>query len=300
MIFKKKKASEQRERQQANEGQRVYTYYTASKSQIDKFERSNSARESKNKVSSKPLGSKILTILAIGFSLFIIVYMITLSSNPSIKIEGQKDYNNTEFYQNTIKEAISKDKRNLLKMSLQSEAAESDIKNAIPEAVKVNVDAPLIGRAPVVKITTVEPFAVLIQKNSPSYIIDSRGKVVVDINKTAIDTKSLPTLNNESGLDYKLGDQVFKPDEMLELNKLNYQLSDGSKVISYVLPETPREVRVNRGGYFVKFSLDDSSGADSVQQYGALFSIEKSIKEQGTIAPKEYIDVRLGDKVYVK
>lgn len=302
-LFKKNKpSSPAREAQTDSKNKRVYTYYTASKSQIDKFERSNKERNKKpvNYIEEK-LGSKLMAVVFISLLGALAVFMLVISAKPVVVFDGSVEYRTSEEYSKQVSEVLAADKRNFFKFSLQSDKAEADIKERIPEATEVKVSAPFIGRGAVVKITTAEPFAVLIQPGAPSYVIDSSGAAVIDITETSIDTSKLSTIKNESGINYTLADQVFKPEEMQALADLNYQLTDGAyKVISYNIPPVPREIRVDRAGYYVKFSLDDSSGADTKIQYGSLISIENSIAKQGTQKPSEYIDVRLGDKVYIK
>lgn len=299
MKFRKNKNSSTNDRTKKADKQRVYTYYTASRKQIDQFEKTNTARQSNIKDSVLP--QRIVFVLASLIALLLIGFTMFISANASIKIEGEKNYNSADYYSKTVNEVIESDVSNRFKPTVKTEDIQEALEGRIPESSAVKVHTNAIGRGVYVTITTIDPFAVLVQQDAPSYVIDAKGKAVVDINITNIDTARLSTVINETGLQYNLGDQLFKPEEMQAMVDLHYQYTKGdiTKQITYVLPDTPREVNVKDAGYIVKYGLDDSAGADITQQYGAMVAIKNQLSKQGS-APKEYIDARLGDKVFVK
>ena len=282
--------------------QRVYSYYTASRRQIDQFERNNQQHlERTNTNRQIALGAGKGKMLILGILIIVLLASLVLSNSPSVIYNGPR-YQDTKTSNASISNIINQDKRNLFKPSLQSETIKQEILKTIPEANNVEVYAPLIGFKPIISIQTNQPFAVLIQPSANSLIIDQSGRAVAQVNNTNLDASSISVIENQTGLEYSINDQIFSPNEIDTLLVLHNQLQQegGNKQISYIMPSVPREIRLKRAGYYVKFGLDDSSGAGTDLQYGSLKSIEKSIQEQGTAPPSEYIDVRLSDKVYLK
>lgn len=304
MKFRKSKKDKDinagRRNSQEASGQKVYTYYTASKKQLDQFERTNDSRQAKQAINPDSLKAKAFKAFSVIAILFAVGFTLTITSEPKISIDGTV-YNSEEYYSSQISNVVSQGLNNRFKPTINSADIEGEVYRAVTEADMVKVSVSPIGRGVKVNITTQEPFAILIQDGAPSYIVDESGKVIADVSKTELDTDMLSTIKNESGLNYKLGDQLFKPLEMQAVKSLDYQYTygDDNKVINYILPENLRELDVKTDSYVVRYSLDDSSGADTTQQYGAYIAIKKQLDKQGS-APRSYIDVRLADKVFVK
>jgi hypothetical protein len=300
---KKQKNNKGRSNTSPHSQQRLYSYYTASRRQIDQFERTNqqTRQQSNNTTVVKSFRSNLSKVLIYGLVIIMLLMLFGLSNKPSLSIGGTK-YQDIKTYTTDVANILKQDKRNMFKPSLQADYIKQEIIKKFPEASKVEVYAPLIGMRPIIKITTNLPLAVLIQPNANSLIIDQTGRAVAEVNNSILDSTKLSVIENQTGLDYSINDQIFSPNEISALLTLHQQIQlEGDNLIAnYIMPSVPREIRLKRAGYFVKFGLDDSSGAGTDLQYGSLKSIEKSIQEQGTTPPSEYIDVRLGDKVYIK
>ena len=305
--FKRSKEKEvhqdaQRQRTGVTSSQhRVPSYYTATRRQIDTFERqyatTASIEGSKRRLQFKSVWITALTVLLITIALFA---LLTISPNgASVTIQNGPAYRTAQEYDAIISDALHGDVRNLFKPTLQGDAVSTELMKQIPEATSINIYAPLLGRRAEVIITTSAPFAVLLQSNDPSYIINNRGKVVINTQKSTIDTSTLSTVTNTSGITYKEIDQIFKPDEMLSMQELQFQYAQGKDgvAVAYILPQLPREIHTQEGAYIAKFSID--SGVSMTQQFGALRAVQGQLAVQGK-SPLEYIDVRLGDKVFIK
>lgn len=304
-MFKKKKNTntpqEQRNAPTVMSGQRVNSYYTASKKQITTFQRHT---ESSSRNSTLPLAKKLKKYVFMGLGalllLVAIIAMFTLNKDASITIEHGGSYRSAADYKQIVADALSKSFKNNLKLSLDSNAVEQELKQQLPEAYNVAVYAPLFGRSPEVIITTAKPFAVLLQTGAPSMLMSDRGRLIIESGKTSVDTTKLSTISNQSGTQYKVADQLFKPDEMTALSALQFQFNSTSGeegAVAYILPTAPREIHTKEGSYIAKFSLNED--ANIVQQFGALRAVQSQMQAQKT-SPKEYIDVRLATKVFIK
>lgn len=301
MLFRKKKKPTVDTRQRnTGSGQKVNSYYTASKKQITTFQRHTSTEPAKKSVGKI---IKTYSTVVLGSTLLIIALfaMVTLSSTASIRIENGGEYRTPEQYQSIINEALQKQVNNKFKLTLDSNGVAEDIKRQLPEAYNVAVYAPLFGRNPEVIITTAAPFAVLQQDNAPSLVMSERGRLVLETTQSVVDSTHLATITNESGTRYNTNDQLFKPDEMASLRALQFQYTKGDinlqGSVAYVLPIAPREIHTKEGTYIAKFSLNDD--ANITQQFGALRAVQAQLQAQDK-TPQEYIDVRLASKVFIR
>ena len=300
MIFKKKKQQNNLDAQRSatTSRQRVNSYYTATKKQINSFERATEYGPKKRSSIMVQVKTYGLRAAIVGMALFAIFAMFTLSGNASISVDGGGPYRASGQYNDIVKNALDTSLQNYIKFSLQTDKVAQTIEDAIPEAYRVAVYAPLFGRNAEIIITTAQPFAVLQQQDGSSYIVSSRGTVVMVAKDSSISTSELSTINNESGQLYTVGDQLFKPEEIASLLNLQYQYTEGKGgAVAYILPTTPREIYTKEGAYIAKFSLNDD--ANIVQQFGALRAVQEQLQASGRV-PAEYVDVRLANKVFIK
>lgn len=297
---KKKTLSDQPQRNMSGSasGQRVNSYYTASKKQITTFQRHTEFSQSKRSYMNLIKKYGLIT-LSVILAVFVLAAMLTLDKSASISIDSGGSYRSAEEYKKIVADALGKNFQNNLKLSLHTDDIEQELKKQLPEATSIAVYAPLFGRSPEVIITTAKPFAVLIQTDAPSYVLTDRGRVAIASTATSVDTTKLSTITNQSGTQYKLGDQLFKPEEMNSLRDLQFQYTKGTGegMVAYILPTTPREIQVKEGSYVARFGL--SEDANIVQQFGALRAVQGQLTAKN-ITPKEYIDVRLATKVFTK
>lgn len=300
-MFKKKAPLDQTDRRNSpipRQGQRVNSYYTASKKQITTFQRhTDVTQRATRSFAQKAKRYGLITLVSVLLVVALIA-MFTLNKSASITIDGG-EYRSPEAYQQIVATALAKSFKNNLKLSLDSTAVEQAIREQLPEAYAVAVYAPLFGRSPEVTIKTAAPFAVLLQTDGPTLIMGDRGRLIIEVNAATVDTSKLSTITNQSGTIYTAGDQLFKPEEMTALQALQFQYTKGTGEggVAYILPLAPREIHTKEGTYIAKFSL--GSDMAITQQYGALRAVQAQLQSQGK-TPTEYIDVRLATKVFIK
>lgn len=108
----------------------------------------------------------------------------------------------------------------------------------------------------------------------------------------------VPLIQDKSGIEIKLGQQVL-PSTTVQFVKQTYdQLAATQlKASGFVLPVSINELDIYIEGlpYFIK---TDTSG-DARLQIGSFLATKNHLEKQG-IAPKEYIDVRVEEKVFYK
>ena len=294
-MFKKKVKEEGRRPSYSKKSEKVISYYSASRKQLDTFERKRGRAETQRVKSKFELGkSKLAKTIVIGLVVFICVYSSLLGADPIIKINGTQ-YRSHKSYQILGQQVMAGDIRNKLKFLLQAQSDSTRLMELIPEASSITVRSSLLGHNPIITISTQKPFMIFQQKGAPDFIIDQKGRASLPVSESLKMYQSLPRLINGSGVNNKAREQVLSPDEVNELLQLTAQYRADNSFPSYSLSSNPYEVDITEVGksYFVKYSLDPNALA----QYGSLRATEAKLK-QTSQTPSQYIDVRLTNKVF--
>lgn len=278
--------------------QRVISYYTASRRQLDNFERTSPQSETSlayRRIERIRAGWFMILVAVVG--VVIVGYLGSLSTKPHVTVIGAQ-YRTIAEYQKRAEQSFGNDVRNRVKPLLQSKSLEQSVKSAIPEAQIVGVTSSLLGHRPEVKIVTDEPIAIFSQPGSTDYLISKRGRLLLPVGEAITPTANLPIIQNLTGVQGKAGEQFMRPDETIALARLLAQFAFENSKPVFTLNTVPHEIiskEPGRGSYGAKFLLTE----DITEQFGSLRATEKRLSELGQ-TPAEYIDVRLVDKVYYK
>lgn len=300
MAFFKRKNKQKKADRSPNDtqNQRVISYYTASRRQLDNFERTSPQSESLAYRKTERLRSAWFTILVVVVGVISLGYMASLATRPHISIEGTQ-YRSISELESTIDSTFTTDIRNRVKPLLQAATLEEKIQQIVPEASNVTVSSNLLGHRPQVNMTTDGPMAIFSQPGDADYVISNRGRLLLPVSAvTGFDTTSLPIIQNQTGVKGKAGEQFMRPDESEAFQRLYAQYKAESSKPVFTLSVVPHELLAKesgRGSYSAKYLLNDTI----VTQFGSLRATEKKLQELSQ-TPAEYIDVRLADKVYYK
>ena len=300
IFFGKKRASINKVEGRKNRGQptqKVISYYTASRRQLDNFERN--AIYNQNKASSKKylhfLSRSWFSLLISSVLMIAIGYLCLLGEDPRVVISGPV-YRPTSHYQTVSKHALKSDFKNRFKFLLKSEKVETNLLKILPEAESIEVKSSFLGHRPEIKIFNSAYLAYFFQGEG-NYILSARGRLLLLASESTIDLKDLPIIQNKTGVDGKEGEQFISPDEASALLRLVGQYKADGTLPGLTLTTVPHELNAREPGrgYYAKFILNE----DITSQYGSLRATEKRLQETGQGAA-EYIDVRLSNKVYFK
>lgn len=279
--------------------QRVISYYTASRRQLDSFERNSNA--AKDDAVRQRRISSIQKYWFLGFIVVVLLmllgYMGTLSTDPHITINGTL-YRSMPDYQKTVSAAFGHDLRNRAKPLLMASNLQRKLYKDLPEAQTIIVKSSFLGHRPEVKITTASAAAIFSQPGSRSYVLSDRGRLLLPSIESVLPAAEYPVMQNQTGVSAKAGEQFLRPDEAIAFTKLAYQYkADGSKNVVFTLTKIPHELLAKEAGkgFSVKYLLSD----DIFTQYGAMRATLKKLQAINQ-SPSEYMDVRLADKVYFK
>ena len=276
-----------------NKSEKVFSYYSASRKQLTNFERNVSTNGKK----INWLGlNKIFRLAGILIILAAISFLTYLNNEPVIKINGTQ-YRSPALYKNISRQILLDDIRNKTKVFLQTNKISQNIMQQITESSSVTVSSSFLGHSPIITITTNKPLAIYQQKGAPNYIIDTTGKLIINLSDASKYYTDLPVILNDTGLNNRAGDQVMAPSQAFALKQLLVQYAAENKFPKLLMPNVTNEIDVQETGkgYFVKYSLDTTINS----QFGAMKATEKKLSELSQV-PTSYIDIRLSDKAFLK
>lgn len=303
-LFKKNKqnnpkviSNNGRQSGQNNKVQRVFSYYTASRRQLDSIDRNSNNQD--NSINSRRI-SKIkrywFVTLVIVVLIVIFGYLSILKTSAHVVVAGQS-YRSINEYQKIVDEELGRDKKNRFKLLLKKDDLQNSLKQSVPEAKDIIVRSTLLGHRPEIIFSNSKALAMFIQKDSDNYILSDRGRILLPTKDSKIDTSKLPVIVNQTGIKVKAGEQFMSPDEAQSFNSLIGQYNSESTIVQFTLNNIPHELiaKETGRGYYVKYLLNDNI----LQQFGAVKATQKKLQEIGQNI-NEYIDARLAERIYYK
>ena len=236
-------------------------------------------------------------------AIVLIVLANTTISSVTLKVSGDREsYQSLSVYTNEINSMVDSSIASSSKFLLNSSKLESEIESKFPEVVRSSVVIPLAGRQLQVNLQFAKPMMRLLQIDNQQGIVTENGTLTTVADAEAINEQfaDLPSISIPSINSFE-GSQLLTSEEV-ELLRLLISEFDGSsafraKLDSAEYDVTKREIRARFDNltYYAKLTPERSARA----QIGSLVAIQKELTEKGTL-PKEYIDVRVDDRVYVK
>lgn len=234
----------------------------------------------------------IASTLIIGAGL----YSLWLKPSPKIVVLGQPNtiFQSAETYQSGIADIWRSSLSNQSKLTLNSAKLTQDIKQKFPEIAEVKIELPLLGQRASVVLVPAQPTMQLLGSQG-SFYLNAQGKALAESGTVRNqELKPQPTVQDATDTDISVGTAVLPEAQVRFLTGLYATLRAAKLPIeSMILPSTAAnqvDVRLEGKGYYLKFNLL----TDPKQAVGSyLASKEKT-------AAKEYIDLRVPEKVFYK
>lgn len=234
-----------------------------------------------------------LSILAIAASVW---YCSILGNKVTVVLSGSPLYAK-DHYEALAGEALNSSVFNHSKFTLNIRALKAQIQAKLPEVSDVSVNIPFVGRKPVVGLTLVAPKYVLTLPDKNAYVIGTNGVVLARTsNVPAASYQSLLTIQEDIPQQINDGQKILSEGDMDFLRTVVGELRAKNTVVSLLeLPVGANElfVHLKDTPYIIKFAFN----GDPRQQVGDFLSVRNLL---GNSPPENYIDVRVGERVYVK
>ncbi len=231
--------------------------------------------------------------LIIAIAAFI-YWGLTLTPNTKLVIGGGQ-YRTADNYQRVIDKYISAT-RDRTKLTFDSQSIVSALKKDFPEIASAEVELPIIGRNPVIRLDVSSP-AAIVETGKGKFVMSSSGVLIDEIHQL-LPINDLPILKNSTGADLGNGSIVLSPSQVDFLRVISAQCKKTGVGIKYFkLPAIARELDlyINGKPYYVKLDL----GRDPLEQIGSYIATSKHL-DSHKLKAQQYIDVRVAGKVYYR
>jgi hypothetical protein len=227
------------------------------------------------------------------------IYATTLSTSPRVAMsdDGQQLAHSQQEYQDAAAQIAGSSLLNRSKLTVDTANIESRLRERFPEIRTVEVTVPLLGRRPVVEISTIRPVFTLVN-NSGEYFIASDGRATAAAGSYAVKPKTILQVYDQSGVPLKPGNQILTKDTVAFITAVILQMqAKNVKVASMTLPTVPYELqmRIDGAAYYVRFN----TLGDARLQSGTFLALKERLDGQKQ-KPAEYIDVRVEDRAFYK
>ncbi|HKR82095.1 MAG TPA: hypothetical protein VJR27_03780 [Candidatus Saccharimonadales bacterium] len=206
----------------------------------------------------------------------------------------------TTVYQQAAQRLFATNVLNKNKLTVDTARITRELQNEFPELQNVSIALPLIGHRPIVYLQPASPILFLTTQGGGLYVLDRSGRAVVGGAEASAQTGKLPipTVHDASGVAVKTGQVALPSDDIAFIVQVVAQLqAKGLQITSLDLPAGASELDVRLQGvaYVVRFNMQGNSR----EQVGA-FLAAKQFNESQHVAPGQYMDVRVPERVYYR
>lgn len=200
-------------------------------------------------------------------------------------------------YEAAVQEKLASSVLNRNKLTINVDHLNRQLQDSFPELRSAIVSLPLLGHQPTVYVEAAVPNMVFITADGASYVLDGDGRALLSGSEISSKTKAnLPVVVDQTGLRAKSGQIALPSDSVAFITEVNRQLrAKNITITSMVLPigGSELDVRIGDVPYLVKFNLRGNAR----EEVGAYLAVKQSLEAAKT-QPRQYIDVRVSQRVY--
>ncbi len=279
--------------------QRAY-HYSAKRSEAQRMLDRDETRQNAPPKRQVKLLHVLPGFLAAGLLAFSILYLASLSTTPHLTIDGDRDLLSAET---SVSDRTSKILNNSIlnksKLTFQRDKVQEQMMAAFPELTRVEITTPFFRHQPHIRMIVAQP-SVMLTNGSQLYVVDENGRAIFDAtqNKPAFDTSSLPLVQDKTTFQLRQGAPVLTRVQVDYIKMLVFQTSQKNlNVASMTLSGGGGELDMSLGGlpYYGKFNMFE----DPRKSVGTFLAMKERL-ERDKATPKEYIDVRIAERAYVR
>lgn len=307
--FKRKKpAAIGRRQPSANRDRNVFSYHT-NRVPAERANRGVAQDVVISTKSKRVVGDKqawirnIPTLGAVIVVVGCILYSFGLTPQAKINFVGTADQESLtlrskEAYQQGAQDILDNSLLSRTKFTIDTQGFEQEFKQQFPEVADVAITLPIVGRRPIVNISTAQP-TLLLASQGQTYVLDRRGMVLMKAENLSTQVREkLPIVQDQSAASVEVGKVALPGEDVAFIIEVIEQLrAKGLAVESVTLPARAHQIDMRIAGlpYTVKFSVDTEA-----REAAGTFLATKARLERDKITPAEYIDVRVEGRSYYK
>lgn len=303
-MFKKKKTSKNAPRQRpasssgSSGNKAVFSYYSGSRGAEGKSQSKEQRPSQSKRIGWRALLMRTAILLIIGLGL----YSLFVSDDPTVVVGGSQESHgllkDKTVYAEAAAELLDDSVLNRNKLTVDASGVAASLSEQFPELARASITLPLYGHEPTVHIQAFDPKLILVS-GSGTFLLDYQGRAILPTNQVpTLDRFKLPVVRDETGLDIELGDYALPERQVAFISEVSGQLrAKKTQVANISLPPGGGEliVQIKDSPYRVRFNLHD----DAREGVGRYLAARDYLKAQDR-TPKNYIDVRVDDRVYYR
>ena len=308
-LFKKKKKPKQtraRQRPASDGPKRSSAFSYGATRQDAEVQAARDEQRAKNQ--PKPISPANYWLRRIGLLVLLLALTASITSSLTLSTDAEivavDDNNSTAFlssettYQAAAQKLLAESFFNQNKVTIDTDKISKELVKQFPELSNASVTLPLLAHRPIIHIQAAKP-SVILNSSGGSYVLDANGRALIPSGKLPSSVRdTLPQINDQSGLEVRLGTQVLTRGNIEFIETVVGQLANKQvKVESFTLPAGTSELDAKIAGqpYFAKFNLQ--TPPDARQQAGTFLATKAMLERKNTPASK-YIDVRVEGRAY--
>ncbi len=308
-LFKKNKKPEktrQRQRAASDEPKRSSAFSYGSTRQDTEVMAAREEQRVKNQ--PKVVSPATYWLRRIGLLVLLLALTASITSSLTLSTDAEivavDDSNSIAFlsseatYQQAAQKLLAESFLNQNKITINTDKISKELVKQFPELSNASVTLPLLAHRPVIHIQAAKP-AVILHASGGSYVLDANGKALIPSGKLPSSVRDkLPQVNDQSGIEVKLNEQVLTRGNIEFIETVVAQLANKQvKVESFTLPAGTSELdaKIVDKPYYVKFNLQ--TPPDARQQAGTFLATKAMLERKNTPSSK-YIDVRVEGRAY--
>jgi hypothetical protein len=234
-------------------------------------------------------------ILVAGLCLIKVLF---LSTSPKVVLLGNTPVSatyvrTTQAYADAAHKQLTSSLTSHSKLTVNLNGTAEALERQFPELQAVSMTVPLVSSRPIVYVQVAQP-SVVLQTASGNYALNKSGLVLAKLRSVP---SGVPIVVDQSGASPVPGKQYLSSSTISFIQTVAYQLTAAKiDVSTYVLPASSLyelDAHIDGQPYSIKYNLQ----GDALLQSGAAIA---TMQHLGSTTPKEYIDVRVPDRVYYK
>lgn len=243
-----------------------------------------------------------------GFVAIVIVILFNIVlSGVGVKVSPQQlenVYRKDEDYVAAVNTVFSSSAFHRTKATFDSKSFEETLQRTLPEVTTATAVVPAVGLKLQVGLKIARPLCRVQLDTTRQGIVAENGVIVFEgpPEKIASIFSELKLLRVEPAVSLKTGDALLTTQEVDLVRRVNAEFDGSSNdrpavsEMTYEVTKRGMTARFEDAAYYIRFTTVDR---DAPTQVGAALATLRQLLEQGG-APKEYIDVRVSGRVFVK
>lgn len=273
------------------------SYYNSRSDKSSQLGRNPSDKQPLKRNKKSPV-HHLPALMLLIVALLSVAFISTLNPETKvviIEVEKNTTIRTEEAYRAVAENFIKGSIINRSKFTFDSSGLSEELKRQFPEVAAATITVPIMGRRPVVEIQTTRP-AFILATQSSAVLVGNNGVALANTNELKdLSKMGLRSVNDETGLAIEVGKPALPQEQARFISVAVEQLEkQGYRIESLTIPQSPYDLHIRLQGqkYFIKFNILE----DPKQQVGAFIALEKELD----ITPNNYIDVRVGERVFYK